>query len=54
MKQFILEVPEGYTLCANCPFMKEEFDNVCAYLYENNTCQRYNFSNINITEHHEN
>lgn len=54
MKQFILEVSEGHTMCADCPFYQDKFDNICAYLYENNTCQHYNFSNINMTEHHEN
>lgn len=54
MKQFILEVSEGHTMCADCPFYQDKFDNVCDYLYENNTCQNYNFSNINISEHNEN
>ena len=54
MKQFILEVPEGHTMCADCPFVAEKFEDVCLYLYINNTCQHYNFSNINISEHNEN
>lgn len=51
MKQFILEVQEGYTECYNCPFIdKTCFKHICDYLYENNICHKYDFSQINIEE----
>ena len=51
MKQFILEVQEGYTDCSKCPFMNNKcFYHICSYLCENKICYNYDFSQINIEE----
>ena len=54
MKNFKLEVPEGHTLCLNCPFnhftdieQTSKVD-VCKWLVENNICEKYDFTKLHL------
>lgn len=51
MKQFILEVQEGFTQCTECPFyLNNNHKHICDYLTENAICNHYDFDQINIEE----
>jgi len=54
MKQFILEVQEGCSDCDICPFgANKHLYHICTYLKENQICDKYDFSQINIEEYNE-
>ena len=54
MKTFKLEVPEGKTLCFDCPFYLGTKNNtvkdICQYCQENNICFKYDLTKMHIWE----
>ena len=48
-KKFIIEVEEGSTLCANCPFDAER----CHRVGDDIPCETHNLATMKITEYNE-
>lgn len=47
--KFIIDVPQGYTRCNECPFTSN-YD-VCYYCAENRICTTLDFTKLHIEEY---